>query len=220
MRIFIIIPAYNEADNLEFVLHELDDTKYNVVVVDDGSTDDTAAIAGKHRVCLLKHLVNLGQGAALRTGTDFALQNGADIIVHFDADNQHRVGDIAILVEAIKNGEADITLGSRFLSVRSDLPLRKKFVLFFAKIFSRSILKLEFSDPQNGLRAFRREIRTLLDWQANDFSHCSEILSIIAKKKLRYQEVPVKINYEGRIKKSVRPRLRMGWRLLFNKIIE
>lgn len=221
MKVFVVIPAYNENEKIAEVLLALEKTEYEITVVDDCSTDNTAEIALTFKVHLLCHYLNLGQGAALRTGTDYAISQGADIIVHFDADNQHRAEDVQAIISPIIDSSADIVLGSRFLELKSNLPFRKKIILFLAKVFSHSILKLEFSDPQSGLRAFRSNVRSHLDWRSNDFAHCSEILSLIVKNKLRFKEIPIKVHY-GKYSKSkpVRPRLRMGWRLMLKQIFE
>ncbi|MBI5076838.1 glycosyltransferase family 2 protein [Candidatus Falkowbacteria bacterium] len=221
MKIFVVIPAYNEEAKIAEVLSSFEKTEYKIVVVDDCSADKTAEIASQFEINLLRHHVNLGQGAALRTGTDYAISKGADIIVHFDADNQHRVEDVETIIKPIISGEADVVLGSRFLGLKSNLPFRKRIILFLAKIFSHSLLKLEFSDPQNGLRAFRCEVRARINWQSNDFAHCSEILGLIIKNRLHYLEVPIRVNYETySMSKPVRPKLRMGWRLLLKQILE
>jgi glycosyltransferase involved in cell wall biosynthesis len=111
--VFIIVPAFNEREVILSTLQELIRAHYSVVVVDDGSTDGTAAQIADLPIYLLRHAINLGQGAALQTGMTFALKEGAEIIVHFDADGQHQIEDIETLIEPLRKGEADIVLGSR-----------------------------------------------------------------------------------------------------------
>ena len=111
---FVIVPAFNEGEIIS-TLQGLIAAGYSVVVVDDGSTNGMDALVANLPVYFLRHPVNLGQGAALQTGMTFALQNGAEIIVHFDADGQHKVEDIETLLKPLHQGEADVVLGSRFL---------------------------------------------------------------------------------------------------------
>ncbi|MBY0406964.1 MAG: glycosyltransferase family 2 protein, partial [Rickettsiales bacterium] len=115
MKVFIIIPAYNEAASIGDVLRSLAPLGHRLVVVDDCSQDATAEMAQKGGAMVFSHCVNLGQGAALQTGFAYARQAGAEVIVTFDADGQHRPEDIAPLLEALENKQADVVLGSRFL---------------------------------------------------------------------------------------------------------
>jgi glycosyltransferase involved in cell wall biosynthesis len=113
--VYVVVPAYNEEAAITKTLSMLLSSGYRIVVVDDGSKDDTWNVVCKYPVYALRHPINLGQGAALQTGMSFALQQGAKIIVHFDADGQHRVEDIDTLIEPLRQGEVEDVLGSRFL---------------------------------------------------------------------------------------------------------
>src|SRR3989344_6321778 len=126
----IIIPAFNEEKAISKVILDLKSNKYNnILVVDDGSKDKTAEIAKKHNVKVIRHFINRGQGAALQTGTEYALENGAEIIVHFDADGQFLAEDIKDIIAPLKEGY-DIALGSRFLNKRPiNIPLQRKIIL-------------------------------------------------------------------------------------------
>jgi polyprenyl-phospho-N-acetylgalactosaminyl synthase len=220
MRAAVIVPTYNESKRLASTLESLIDAGYDVIVVDDGSHDKTRDIVEMYSVSLLEHVINRGQGAALRTGTEFATRHGYDYIAHFDADGQHRVEDLAKMIETITNEELDIVLGSRYLSKETKMPFLKRITLWFAKHFSKRILQLHFTDPQSGLRVFRADLNQRLDWQADDFMHATEILGLVAKNNLNYKEVPIKVNYfpqDGR--KQVRPSVTMGWRMLLSKLL-
>ena len=127
-KVWIVIPAYNEAKNIKQVIKSLLSLTSNIVVVNDCSTDCSQKILKQLPVYCLNHMVNRGQGAALQTGNDFALQKGAEIIVHFDADGQMQVKDIATLIEPLLTGQAEISLGSRFLDNKSKVPLTKKWL--------------------------------------------------------------------------------------------
>ena len=119
MKVFVIVPAYNESDEIARVLHSLLLLNYQVILVDDGSTDNTAQIASAFPVLLIRHGINLGQGAALETGMEAARIMGADYVVHFDADGQHDPADIAKLLAPLQIDETDLVFGSRFLESKS-----------------------------------------------------------------------------------------------------
>jgi glycosyltransferase involved in cell wall biosynthesis len=177
------------------VISELSRAEYRVVVVDDGSRDATrhvAAAAGAHVVI---HPINLGQGAALQTGIEYALSEGADILVTFDADGQHRVSDIPRLVDALRRERADFALGSRFLGQTYNLPLLRRWLLQAATVFTRLTTGLSLTDSHNGLRALTRQGAAAIRLRQNRMAHASEILNEIAQSGLRYVEVPVTIEY-------------------------
>ncbi len=221
MSVCIIIPAYNEAQRIGSVLRELVDNNFDVIVVNDCSADNTSEVVSQFPVYFVEHLVNQGQGGALRTGTYLAKKLGFDAVVHFDADGQHRLEDLRKVSLLLQNNEYDVILGSRFLEEKNDLPENKKKILALAKIFSRAMLQLNFTDPQNGLRAFRLNVLDKLNWQRNDYQHCTEILSLIRKHKLRYYELPIRVNYDAySTQKAVRPRMSMGFKLLANKLLD
>ncbi len=196
--VWVVIPAYNEAQVLGGVLEELLDynRSYNIVVVDDGSSDGTAAVASGFAVHLLVHPVNLGQGASLATGIEYALREKAEIIVTFDSDGQMRPEDVGALVSEVEKSDIDVALGSRFLgSPPSGMSRAKRLTLKLATIFTRLSTGLKLTDTHNGIRAFKAEaIRKVVITQ-NEMAHASEILSEIARNKLLYREVPVCIRY-------------------------
>jgi glycosyltransferase involved in cell wall biosynthesis len=165
------------------------------VVVDDGSTDDTLAQLKCLPIFLLRHPINRGQGAALQTAIDFALRNGADIIVTFDADGQHNEEDIQAIIEPILRGECDLTLGSRFLGQAHNIPLTRKFLLKVGVLFTRVISGIRVTDVHNGLRAFSRKAASSMKISLDRMGHASEILDQSKAASLRYKEVPVNIYY-------------------------
>jgi len=221
MRSLIVIPAYNEEKRIGQVLTNLLDNNFEVAVVDDCSSDNTLEVVRNFPVHVLEHYVNQGQGGALKTGTYYALRNNFDAVAHFDADGQHRIEDLKKILEILDAEDYEVILGSRFLDDSTDLPDKKKKILFLAKVFSSTMLQLNFSDPQNGLRAFKTSVLPKIIWQKNDFQHCTEILQRIAKENLKYKEVPIKVNYDNySMSKTVKPRISMGWKLLANKILD
>lgn len=194
--VFVVIAAYNEAQAIGEVLRELGVAgSSNVVVVDDGSTDETFQTAKKHAAFVLRHVVNCGQGAALQTGIDFALSRGAPIIVTFDADGQHRAEDVAALVTPIRSGECDITLGSRFLGSAVGLPWRRRAALKLAVGLTRLMSGVRLTDAHNGLRAFSRRAAERIDIRMDRMAHASEIIDQIRESGLPFKEVAVQIRY-------------------------
>ncbi len=197
-KVFVVIPAYNEAQVLGTVLGELRDSNpsYHVVVVDDGSSDDTAAIATNFHVHVLTHPVNLGQGAALATGIEYALMEKAEVIVTFDADGQMSSKDINVLANEILTGGVDVALGSRFLtSAPEGMSGIKRMVLKLATELTKLTTGLKVTDTHNGIRAFKAEALGKISITQNRMAHASEMLSEIARNKLVYREVPVTIRY-------------------------
>lgn len=192
---WVVIPAWNEAVRLPPVLQQLTTGSWNVVVVDDGSTDPTAEVAKRANVWVLRHLVNRGQGAALRTGILFALSRGAERIVTFDADGQHRAEDIAPLLGALAEQQADLALGSRFLGSAPGIPWTRWLLLKAAVIFTRLTTGMRLTDAHNGLRAMTRTAAERLAFSEDGMAHASQILSLASIHQLRVVEVPCTIQY-------------------------
>jgi glycosyltransferase involved in cell wall biosynthesis len=195
--VWIVIPAYNEARRLPEILKELCLQYSNVVVVDDGSTDDTEARAVAQGAWVLRHLLNRGQGAALQTGIEFALARGAATLVTFDADGQHSVSDIPSLIEPIGQDQADVVLGSRFLGQTVGMPWSRWLILKLGILFTRVFSRIRVTDTHNGLRALSRSAAQRLRITQDRMAHASEILDEIRVQGLRYCEVPVTVRYSA-----------------------
>jgi len=196
-KIFIIITAYNEESTIGDVLDDLNNQHYtNIVVVNDCSTDNTAQIAQGKGATVLTHIINRGQGASLRTGNEYALRNGADVIVHFDADGQMLVSDIPAMVLPILSGEVDMTIGSRFMTAEAkNMPKMKVMVLWLGKIWLRLLYNVRLSDCQCGFRAMSRHAAETIIITQDRAEHASEILIEVFKKKISHKQVPVTIHY-------------------------
>ena len=192
---WLIIPAYNEAAVIGRVVADVVRRGYKVAVIDDGSTDETGRNAGSAGAVIVIHPINLGQGAALQTGIQFALRQGADYIVTFDADGQHRGADIVGLLDALTTNNADFALGSRFLGSAVAMPPSRRLLLMAATWFTRLTTGLKISDTHNGLRAMTRRGASRIKLRQNRMAHASELLDAIARSGLRYVEVPVTIEY-------------------------
>ncbi len=193
--VFVVIPAYNESACIAQVAREVREAYPNVVVVDDGSSDNTAEAAKAGATYVLRHPINRGQGAALQTGITFALQRGASHVVTFDADGQHRVEDIAALLAPLRAGEAEIALGSRFLGDAVDMPAARRRVLKLAVLFTRVVNRVELTDAHNGLRAFTRRAAERIDITLDRMAHASELIDQVRRSGLAYTEIPVQIRY-------------------------
>lgn len=195
---WIVIAAYREGGVIGKVVQELRSEHWNVLVVDDGSDDGTAERAAGAGALVLRHLVNLGQGAALRTGFKYLLEAGsAEYIVTFDADGQHRPQDVAPLVQPLANDAADVALGSRFLRPEDteSMPRIRRAVLRLAARVARLTTGLSLTDTHNGLRALTRDAVSRMELQQDRMAHASEIQAEIARLKLRCMEVPVRVSY-------------------------
>lgn len=194
-KTWIVIAAYNEGSVIGNVVAGVLKEWDNVVVVDDGSKDNTGAEALKAGATVATHPINLGQGAALATGILYSLENGADYIVTFDADGQHHVEDIHNLVKSIEESNVDLVIGSRFLGTTQDMPARRRLVLKAAVLFTRLTTGLKVTDAHNGLRCFSKNAAKKIKINQNRMAHASEILEEAAKHKLKIKEEPVKITY-------------------------
>ena len=194
MPVWVVIAAYNEAKVIARVVGEVARRDYHVVVVDDGSSDETAERAAAANA-VVRHPINLGQGAALQTGIDYALQQAAEFVVTFDADGQHRAADIERLVAALREARADFALGSRFLGHTVALPAARRLLLRAATVFTQLTTGLRLTDTHNGLRAMTRRGASRIRLRQNRMAHASEILAQIAASGLPYVEVPVRIEY-------------------------
>jgi glycosyltransferase involved in cell wall biosynthesis len=193
---WLIIPLYNEATVVRDVIAEAQRTFPNIVCVDDGSSDDSVAEALAGGAVVLRHPINLGQGAALQTGIEFARsQPGAEYFVTFDSDGQHQVADALAMVQRLRTEPYDIIVGSRFLDGRTNASALKKLVLRLAVMFERLSTGVRLTDAHNGLRAFNRHTAQVLNIRQNRMAHASEIVAQIGERKLRYAEQPVHIVY-------------------------
>jgi glycosyltransferase involved in cell wall biosynthesis len=192
---FVVIAAYNEQEMIGQVVRSLAPLAARVVVVDDGSGDESGARAFEAGATVLRHPLNLGQGAALQTGIDFALGKGAEYIVTFDADGQHAASDIGGALEALRRSGVDVVLGSRFLGRAIDMPAAKRLVLRLAVAFTRVTTGLKLTDTHNGFRVLTRSAAERIKLRQNRMSHASDLLSQIAELKLRYEEYPVEVRY-------------------------
>ena len=204
MKVFVVIPCYNEKRRIDKVLKRIDNLKLEnkIIVVDDGSFDNSREVVKNNfkDVLLLEHSINLGKGAALKTGCEAAIKLGADIIILIDADGQHSPEIISEMIKKMKEKNFDIVFGVRKMDVKK-MPA----VLYFGNKFLTAITNLfagiSISDSQCGFKAFKTSVYDKLAWQATDYSAESEMIINAGKNKLKYGEIFIetiyKDNYKG-----------------------
>ncbi|MCW2601902.1 MAG: glycosyl transferase [Pseudonocardiales bacterium] len=183
---------------MQGVLTELRKTFSNVVAVDDGSEDGSAAEIMKAGAVLVRHAVNLGAGAAMETGLAYALaQPGATYFVTFDADGQHQVHDAAAMVALLRTGEIDVALGSRFIESgeAQGIPRSRRLLLQAGRRFESMTSGVSLTDAHCGLRAFNRAFAQQIRLKLRGMAHASELLDVLKRSGLRYREVPVTVLY-------------------------
>lgn len=195
--IFILIPAYNEASKIGDVVRCLQEHGYqNILVINDGSKDQTAIEAQKAGATVLSLIINRGQGAALRTGLSFLAEHITPrAIITFDADGQHQAKDIDKMIAVLEEDQADIVLGSRFLEKGQNVPFIRYCILKMGILFTNVISDVSLTDTHNGFRALNETAYKNIEIFHRGMEHASDIIEEISKKKLRYKEVPVDIVY-------------------------
>lgn len=192
---FVVIAAFNEAAVVRETVESVLSLGAHVVVVDDASTDDSSERLRDLPIHLLRHSANLGQGAALQTGIDYALERGARYIVTFDADGQHHAEDIPRLLNALVEKSLDVVIGSRFLGKAVNLKRGRRLLLKAAVLFTSACYGMRLTDAHNGLRAFRAPVARNLRLRQHRMAHASEFLRNIRASRLRYAEVPCTVSY-------------------------
>ena len=194
--IYVIIPCYNEARVIRKTVTEVLEKGYSVVVVDDCSKDRSKKQLVGLPVHYLRHRVNMGQGAALQTGIDFAKKKGAKYFITFDADGQHDSNDIQGMVEFLEKENADIVFGSRFLpGSKTNVSRYRSFALNFGRYINFLVSGIMLSDSFNGFRLLSKLAAEKIKLTENRMAHPAEFLMLTAANKLKYTEYPVAIHY-------------------------
>ncbi|WP_413232683.1 glycosyltransferase family 2 protein [Mycolicibacterium sp. 050158] len=195
--VWIVIPAFNEATVISDVVADVRSVFDHVVVVDDGSRDATAERAWQAGAHVVRHPVNLGQGAAIQTGVEYARsQPGAAVFATFDADGQHRVQDVLRMIKRLESEDLDIVVGTRFAdSAPVDMPLLRRLLFPLLAKLSPASRRLGLTDAHNGLRVFNRTVADGLELTMNGMAHASEIIAEIVDNGWRVAEEPVEILY-------------------------
>ncbi len=213
-EIFAVVPAYNEEKHISQLLKKLKKyiPKENIVVVDDGSRDKTYILARKNNVNVLRHIVNMGKGAALKTGCDFAIKQNAKKIIAIDADLQHDPKEIPRFLRTLNN--TDIVFGYRKLDKK--MPFILRFGNWFISKSVKLLYNINLRDTQCGYRAFTVDAYKKIRWRALDYSMESEMIANIGKKHLRYKEIPIETIYSDKYKGTT---VIDGIKIIFNMIL-
>jgi len=198
VKIFIVIPAFNEVRRIEEVLEDIQNSHLPIIVVDDGSKDSTFEKAKKTNATVLRHRINLGKGAAIKTGCEAAFLMGADAIIMMDSDGQHKAKDLPKFVEKIQSGEFDIIFGSRNMSL--GVPLVRFMGNKFASVLISLLFKVYISDLICGYRAITKKAYQEMKLKSSDYGIETEMVIETAKLKLRYCEIPVETIYYDKFK--------------------
>lgn len=203
---YVIVPVYNEAKVVGPVLKHMKTVFHNIICVNDGSKDTSAAEVEAAGVVLINHPVNLGAGAATQTGLLYALQDPeAQYFTTLDADGQHRPEDAKRMLAHLKKHNLDVVIGSRFIGQYENISRPKYILLKIAAIFSYATTGVKLTDPHIGLRVFNRAFAEALDLQMHDFAHASELVSRIHTGHFAYDEYPVKVTYTDYTKSKGQP---------------
>lgn len=196
-NIFVIVPVFNEEKVIGSILDLLKKQFTNIVCIDDGSSDRSFDIIKSKKVYILKHLINLGQGAALQTGINFAILKKAKFFLTFDSDGQHSIKDAMEMINVFKNKKIDIVFGSRFLNLKyqKQIPTFRRLILKLGIILSNFLSNIRLSDTHNGLRIFNLRFAKKLQIKFDGMSHPHNFLTNTYKYKFKYTEHPTNIIY-------------------------
>lgn len=197
MEIVIGIPAFNEEETIAKVIVKLKKVTNKIIVCDDGSSDMTSAIAESLGAIVVKHPKNMGYGAAIRSLFEKAREINSDILVTIDADGQHRVEDLKVILEPIQNNKADIVIGSRFLEDKQKMPSYRKAGIKAITTITNTSLQDKITDSQSGFRAYSKRVLEQMDLSDYGMGVSSEILIKASKKGFKIVEVPIIVLYEG-----------------------
>ena len=197
MNLSVVIPGRNEEKNISAVVREAKKHSRSVLVIDDGSRDATSEEAEKAGARVLKHAINLGKGAAMRTGAACAIRKGADAIVFMDSDGQHAPKDIPRLAAALAGYDVIFT----YRNLRSaSMPLTKKAGNAFLDFLLKTLFGIRVVDAQCGYKIMTRDAYEKLGLKSSDYTIESEIAAKAGKKKLRFKQIPIETVYRDKYK--------------------
>ncbi len=223
MKVAVVIPACQEERNVAKAVAAVRPFAQFTVVVDDGSTDRTAEVAREAGAVVLRHGVNRGYGAALTTGTAYALAQGADVVVHFDADGQFEATEIPTLIAKLTPGAPSAVFGSRFLGTTLGLPTLRRFTLKLAILFTWAVSGIKLTDAHNGFRAFTAEALRSMHLAQDRMAYSSEVVDELVRLHVPLVEVPVTVRYttESKLgsKQGRLPALKIVKDLLLGKLV-
>lgn len=194
-QIWVVVPAYNEASHISNVLKRLQAITKNVAIVDDGSTDETYKIASKYGYPLTRHRLNLGKGAAMRTGAKLVFERfGGQAVIFFDADEQHVASEIEGFQNRLIKG-AKVVLGVR--SFDANMPVFRIILNRLTSVLTFLLFGVYIPDIPSGFKAFTKDSFKKLIWQSNDYAVELEIAARLAKYKIPFEVQPISTVYLG-----------------------
>lgn len=220
--IFVVVPAFNEDKTVGSVIEEIVKLGYKVILVDDGSSDNTYEIAKSSKskypdnIFIYQHVINRGLGAALKTGMTGALIHGAKFIVTFDADGQHAVEDIVKVCKPLKDGNAEVVIGSRPFE---DMPNSKNFANTVMNLMTYLFYRTKVKDSQSGLRAFKAEVIPKLNLLSRGYGVSSEFIREIRRNHLKLEEVTITTIYTPETQAKGTNAM-VGLKILFKMIMD
>ena len=197
MKIYIVVPAYNEAKRIGKVLRDLRKTKLPVIIVDDGSRDKTYQIAKRYNLIALRHEINLGKGAAMKTGAIAAFNLGADAVIFIDSDGQHKVSDLPNFLNALRTKKVDVVFGVRNLL---KVPFIRRVGNSVASILVYLLFSIRILDLLCGYRAITKKAYRKIDWKSSGYSVETEMVAMTGKNKLKHCEVAISTVYYDKFK--------------------
>ena len=198
LKITVGIPAFNEEKNIASIIQKLSQVADTVIVCDDGSTDNTAKIAEKMGAIVITHQQNLGYGGAIRSLFLKARELDSDMLVTLDSDGQHRISDVLPIVDPIIKNQADLVIGSRFLTEnQKDMPKYRKIGIKMITKLANTSLEESVTDSQSGFRAYGKNILSKITPSEKGMGVSNEILMKVSKTGFKIVEVPIVVSYEG-----------------------
>ncbi|MBD3310482.1 glycosyltransferase [Candidatus Woesearchaeota archaeon] len=210
--LWVVIPGYNEESHIEEVVRRAKKHTSHTVVVDDGSIDKTSETAERQDVHVLRHIINLGKGAAAKTGCDYAFSHGAGIMMVIDADGQHNPDDIPRFVQALQG--VDMVFGYRKFS--KNMPFLLRFGNRFINRMTKLLFRMDLKDTQCGYRAFSSDAYKKIRWRASDYFMESEMIANAGKHRLKYKEIPIETVYSNKYKGTT---VMDGVKIVFNMLL-
>lgn len=194
--VYVLLPAFNEASQLETVVQRIRAAGFErIVLLNDGSKDETYKVAKSVKVSSVNHLINRGAGAAVQTGIELARKKKWPYILFMDADNQHDPRDILPLMIKMQETNADLVIGDRFASQENNIPVSRRGYNFIANRMTNIFTRKNYSDSQSGLRLLNRKAIELINLEIDGFGFCSEMIVKAERKKLRIEETPISVQY-------------------------
>ena len=220
--IFVVVPAYNEEKTVSHIIEGIAKEGYNVVLVNDGSKDNTLnlAIESKRRypdkIFIVSHFINRGLGAALKTGIDVAVRKHAKYILTFDADGQHEISDIEKVVKPLQDGKADVCIGARPFK---DMPFSKSFANLVMNLLTLIFYRRNVKDSQSGLRAFTADAASQINIVSSGYAVSSEFIREISDKNFKLEEVTITTIYTPETQHKGTDAI-VGLKILFKMILD